>query len=224
MIVTLPDLLDSATLEQVTSALAGATWQDGKSSAQGKAREAKHNLVVPLEHPVSAAAGRIVLERLSQHDGFRAAALPKVIMPLKFCRYDQGMGYGDHLDLPLMGTASGGIRTDISVTIFLSDSSSYEGGDLVFASDYGTHRVRGSAGEAVLYPASTLHRVEPVTRGTRLVAITWIQSLVRDAGKRKIVFDLAQVATALDAAGGNDEHARTIRQSQFNLMRLWAEQ
>jgi PKHD-type hydroxylase len=224
MIVTLPDLLDEQTLRTVREALVGAPWQDGKSSAQGKAREAKHNLVVPLEHAASVAAGRSVLERLSQHDGFRAAALPKVIMPLKFCRYDVGMGYGDHLDLPLMGTATGGIRTDISATIFLSDSADYEGGDLVFESDYGTQRVRGKAGEAVLYPASTLHRVEPVTRGSRLVAITWIQSLVRDAAKRKIVFDLAQVATALDAAGSHDEHARTVRQSQFNLLRLWAEQ
>jgi PKHD-type hydroxylase len=224
MIVTLPDLLDPATLSAVREALANASWQDGKSSAQGKAREVKHNLVVPLEHPASVAAGRSILERFSQHDGFKAAALPKVIMPLKLCRYDAGMGYGDHLDLPLMGTSSGGIRTDISVTVFLSESADYEGGDLVFESDYGTHRVRGRAGEAVLYPASTLHRVEPVVRGTRLVAITWIQSLVRDPAKRKIVFDLAQVATALDAAGGNDRYARSVRQSQFNLLRLWAEQ
>lgn len=224
MIVTLADLLDRASLDAVRQSLANAPWQDGKGSAHGKAREAKNNLVVPLEHPASVAAGRVVLERLSQHEGFRAAALPKVIMPLKFCRYDAGMGYGDHLDLPLMGTTTGGIRTDISATIFLSDAADYEGGDLVFASDYGTHRVRGKAGEAVLYPASTLHRVDPVVRGSRLVAITWIQSLVRDAARRKIVFDLAQVATALDASGKNDEQARTIRQSQFNLLRLWAEQ
>jgi len=224
MIVTLPDLLDRSTLDAVRLALKPAPWEDGKSSAHGKAREAKHNLVVPLEHAASVAAGRIVLERFSQHEGFRAAALPKVIMPLKFCRYDTGMGYGDHLDLPLMGTATGGIRTDISVTVFLSDAADYDGGDLVFESEYGTQRVRGNAGEAVLYPASTLHRVEPVTRGTRLVAITWIQSLVRDAAKRKIVFDVAQVATSLDAAGTHEEQARTLRQSQFNLLRLWAEQ
>jgi PKHD-type hydroxylase len=224
MIITLPDLLDGSTLDSARQALVNAPWQDGKSSAHGKAREAKNNLVVPLEHAASIAAGRMVLERLSLHEGFRAAALPKVIMPLKFCRYDAGMGYGDHLDLPLMGTSAGGIRTDISVTIFLSDGADYEGGELVFASDYGTHRVRGKAGEAVLYPASTLHRVDPVVRGSRLVAITWIQSLVRDAAQRKIVFDLARVATALDAAGGSAEHARTIRQSQFNLLRMWAEQ
>jgi PKHD-type hydroxylase len=224
MIVTLPDLLDRTCLDAVRQALATAPWQDGKDTARGRARDAKHNLVVPLDHVASVTAGRLVLERLSQHDGFKAVALPKVIMPLKFCRYDTGMGYADHLDLPLMGTSTGGIRTDISVTVFLSESADYDGGDLVFESEYGSQRVRGQAGEAVLYPASTLHRVEPVTRGTRLVAITWIQSLVRDAAKRKIVFDLAQVATALDAAGNTDAHARTLRQSQFNLLRLWAEQ
>jgi PKHD-type hydroxylase len=224
MIVTLPDLLDRSTLEAVRQALVAAPWQDGKSSAQGRAREAKHNLVVPLEHAASVAAGRLVLARFSQHEGFKAAALPKVIMPLKFCRYDPGMGYGDHLDLPLMGTAGGGIRTDISVTVFLSERADYEGGDLVFESEYGTQRVRGQAGEAVLYPASTLHRVEPVLSGTRLVAISWIQSLIRDPAKRKIVFDLAQVATALDAAVSGEEQARAIRQSQFNLLRMWAEQ
>jgi PKHD-type hydroxylase len=224
MIVTLPDLLDRATLEATRQALVGADFQDGKSTAHGKARDAKHNLVVPGEHPASIAAGRIVLDRFARHDGFRAAALPKVILPLKFCRYDVGMGYGDHLDLPLMGAATGGIRTDISVTVFLSDSADYDGGDLVFESEYGTQRVRGRAGEAVLYPASTLHRVEPVLRGSRLVAISWIQSLVRDAAKRKIVFDLAQVATTLDASGHHDQEALTIRKSQFNLLRLWAEQ
>lgn len=223
MIVSLPELLDPPSLNAVRQALTGAPWEDGKSSAQGTARDVKDNLVVPLEHPASQAAGRIVLDRLAQHEGFRAAALPKVIYPLKFCRYDVGMGYGDHLDLPLMGTATGAIRADISMTVFLSDGSDYTGGELVFESDYGSHRVRGAAGEAVLYPASTVHRVEPVVRGTRLVAITWLQSLVRDAAKRKIVFDLAQVATALDAAG-TSPHVRTLRQTQFNLLRLWAEQ
>jgi len=224
MIVTLPDLLDQATLQGVRSALAPAPWQDGKDSARGRAREAKNNLVVPLEHATSVAAGRLVLERLSQHEGFKAAALPKVIMPLKFCRYDSGMGYGDHLDLPLMGTATGGIRTDISVTVFVSDSADYTGGDLVFESEYGTQRVRGNAGQAVLYPASTLHRVEPVSSGTRLVAITWIQSLIRDPARRKIIFDLAQVATSLDAQAADDTNTRVLRQTQFNLLRMWAEQ
>src|SRR5262245_35550689 len=101
MIVTIPDLLNQSALEAIAAALADAVWEDGKASAHGKARERKNNLVVPLEHKASQLAGKIVLERLAQHQGFRSVALPKVIMPLKFCRYDEGMAYGDHLDLPL---------------------------------------------------------------------------------------------------------------------------
>ncbi len=223
MIVTLPDLLDDETLEAVHDALDAAPWQDGKRSAHGSTREIKHSLTVAREHETSRTAGRLILERLSQHPGFKAAALPKVILPLEFCRYDEGMGYGNHLDLPLMGSTSGALRTDISLTVFLTDCSEYEGGDLVFESEYGTQRVRGRAGEAVLYPASTVHRVEPVTRGSRRVAISWIQSQIRDPAKRKLVFDLAQLATDLEASGAASEHVLRLRSSQFNLLRLWAE-
>lgn len=223
MIVTLPDLLDEATLGAVRDALGGAPWQDGKGSAHGRTKEVKNSRVLARDHASSRAASTLLLERLSQHRGFKAAALPKVIMPLEFCRYDAGMGYGEHLDLPLMGTATGAMRTDISLTVFLSDGADYDGGDLVFETDYGTQRVHGRAGEAVLYPASTWHRVEPVERGCRLVAISWIQSQIRDPQKRRVVFDLAQVATALDAAGGQEEQAQSVRKSQFSLLRFWAE-
>jgi len=223
MILTLPDLIDPRGLRSVRDALADAPWQDGKGSAHGRTRDVKHNRVIPRDHATSRTAGRLLLEQFSQHLGFKSAALPKVIMPLQFCRYDAGMAYGDHLDLPLMGTANGAMRTDISVTVFLSDSSEYVGGDLVFETDYGRHRVRGQAGEAVLYPASTLHRVEAVERGTLLVAITWIQSQIRDPAKRKIVFDLAQVATQLEAADDHAAQVLSLRRSQFDLLRLWAE-
>jgi len=223
MIVTLPDLLDAPTLASLRDTLQRAPFEDGSSSAHGSTKTVKHSLVVPRDHTSARSASQLVLERLSQHGGFKAAALPKVILPLQFCRYDQGMGYGDHLDLPLMGSTSGALRTDISLTVFLSNASEYEGGDLVFESEYGTHRVHGQAGEAVLYPASTLHRVEPVTRGSRLVAISWIQSQIRDPAQRKVVFDLAQVATALEASGGHAAEVLTVRQSQFRLLRFWAE-
>lgn len=223
MLITLPDLLDAPTLAGVRESLQQAAWQNGKRSADGKTREVKQSQTVSGQHASAREASGAIVERLSQHQGFKAAALPKVILPLQFCRYVEGAGYGLHLDKPLMGTSHGSIRTDISATIFISESSEYEGGDLVFETDYGVQYVRAEAGQAVLYPASTLHRVEPVTRGTRVVAITWIQSQVRDPAKRKILFDLAQVATELDAASAHDDHALRIRQSQFNLLRLWAE-
>jgi PKHD-type hydroxylase len=224
VIVRLPGLLDAATLENVTAKLEGAPWEDGKSTAHGRARDVKHNLVVPSEHEASRHAGRPILECLARHEGFRAAALPKTILPLKFCRYDAGMGYGAHLDLPMMGTARGAIRTDISMTIYLSDPDAYAGGDLVFETDYGVHRMRGGAGDAVLYPASTLHAVEPVEHGTRLVAITWVQSAVRDPAQRRILFDIAQVATALETEDARAEEVLKLRKSHYNLLRAWAEQ
>lgn len=221
MLIHFPDLLDEATLSEVTAALADADWVDGKSSAHGSAREVKNNQVVPVDHPVSKAAGQKLLARLGAHDAFRAAALPRTVMPFQFCRYDPGMQYGDHLDLPLMGTASGAVRTDLSMTLFLSAPDSYKGGSLVFESGYGRHVVRGAAGEAVLYPSSTLHRVEPVSEGRRLVAITWMQSMVRDVTQRQILFKLAQSATQLEAKG--DPLAADIRHAQYNLLRMWAE-
>jgi PKHD-type hydroxylase len=221
VIVRLPDLLDAATVKAALDALRDAAWEDGKGSAHGKAKDVKNTLVLPLESKASQAAGRILLERLASHEGFKAAALPKVILPPKFSRYDTGMAYGNHLDLPMMGTASGAIRTDISLTVFLTDD--YEGGDLVFESDYGVHRVHGKGGEAVLYPASTLHRVEPVTKGSRVVALSWIQSMVRDPAQRRILFDLAQVATAIDGPE-REKLAVTLRKSQYNLLRMWGDQ
>lgn len=223
MIVRFARLLDAAAVQAVLGHLDRATWEDGKQTALGKTRLVKNNLVVPIEHDCSRAAGQIILERLAKHEAFRAAALPKTILPLRFCRYDEGMGYGAHLDLPLMPTASGAIRTDISMTVFLNDSSDYEGGELVFDSDHGEQRLRGSLGEAVLYPASTFHRVEPVTRGRRLVAVTWIHSMVRDATSRRILFDLAQVASALEVDEAPSQRAATVRKVYYDLMRMWAE-
>ena len=224
MIVRFSGLLDGAAIEAISAALDGAPWEDGKQTATGKTRLVKNNLVVPLDHQCSKAAGHVLLERLAKHEGFRAAALPKTILPFRFCRYDVGMGYGSHLDLPLMPTAGGAMRTDISMTVFLTDPGDYDGGELVFASEYGEQRLRGSRGEAVLYPASTFHRVEPVTRGSRLVAVSWIQSMVRDATNRRILFDLAQVASGLDGDESQTQRANLVRKAYYDLMRLWVEQ
>jgi PKHD-type hydroxylase len=223
MLVRLTKLLDTATVVRARELLARATWKDGRASARGRAKEVKHNLVVPQDDPASQECNQLLLQRLSVDEGFRAAVLPRTIMPLKFCRYDEGMAYGDHLDLPLMGTATGAIRTDLSMSVFLSDPSDYDGGALVFDSDYGRREVRGEAGEAVIYPSSTTHRVTPVTRGSRLVAITWIQSMVRDSAQRRILYDLAQVATELESSTMDPSLGDTLRRTQYNLLRLWAE-
>ncbi len=224
MIVRLARLLDAAAIESILERLKVAPWEHGKQTALGNARLVKNNLVVPIEHDASKAASQVIVERLGKNEVFRAAALPKTVMPFRFCRYDEGMGYGSHLDLPLMATSGGAIRTDISMTVFLSPGEAYDGGELVFESDLGEQRIKGSLGECVMYPASTLHRVEPVTRGSRQVALTWIQSLVRDPAQRRILFDLAQVASGLDAEETQAQRAVLVRKAYYDLMRLWAEQ
>jgi PKHD-type hydroxylase len=223
MIVRFPGLLDSPTIASIREHLARATWEDGKQTALGKARLVKSNQVVPIEQEASKLAGQLIFERLGKHEAFRAAALPKTILPLRFCRYDVGMSYGSHLDLPLMPTANQALRTDVSMTIFLTDGAEYDGGELVFESDAGEQRISGTAGEAVLYPASTYHRVEPVTKGTRVVAATWIQSMIRDATQRRILYDLAQVASGLEAKESQAEQALRVRKSYYDLIRMWAE-
>jgi PKHD-type hydroxylase len=210
MIARLPGLLSPADVATVLAQIAAAKWRDGKSSARGKARAAKHNLVIDAEDPASSAAGLLILDRLSQSDAFRAASFPRTVLPLVFCRYDEGMSYEDHLDTPLMG-GDAAIRTDLSMTLFLSEPDSYEGGDLVLDAEYGQQRIRGELGEAVLYPASSLHRVDVVSRGSRLVAVTWIQSMIRGASQRRMIANLASVANALDASPAQHEQALTRR-------------
>ena len=146
------------------------------------------------------------------------------MIPVRFCRYELNMGYGDHLDVPLMSTGDGKpFRSDLSMTVFLSDPSTYLGGALVFQSEYGQREVRGAAGSVVVYPSSTLHRVEPVTKGSRVVGITWVESLIRDPAHRKIVFDLANAIDDLETRHGTTSEIGVLRQTHYNLIRTWAE-
>jgi PKHD-type hydroxylase len=223
MIARLPGLLSPTEVERVLEKLAGAEWTDGKSSAKGHARAGKRNLVVPAGDSASQLAGLAVLDHLSQSEAFRAASFPRTVLPLMFCRYDEGMSYSAHLDLPLMGSGPAAIRTDLSLTLFLSAPTSYDGGDLVIESELGEQRIRGELGEAVLYPSSTLHRVENVTRGSRLVAVTWLQSLLREPWQRRILADLARVADALGQQPDQQEHALRIRKTQYELLRMWVD-
>jgi PKHD-type hydroxylase len=223
MMVRLPAVLSQSDVESVREKLAAAQWREGKGSAHGTARSAKHNLVVPGDDPASSAAGLVILDRLSGHEGFRSASMPRTVLPFVFCKYDQGMGYGAHLDLPLMGNGAGAIRTDISVTLFLSSPDEYEGGALVFDSEHGEQHIRGEVGEALLYPADALHRVETITRGSRVVAVTWIQSLIREPSQRRILSDLAHVARLLDASTDHHQQALKVRRTQYALLRMWTD-
>ncbi len=222
MLVALPEVLGRDTAAEIAAALAGAPFGDGKATAHGAARDAKNNQQLDPADPLAQRLGGQVLATLAQHETFKSAALPRTILPLLFARYRPGMGYGPHLDLPVMGTPAGPLRTDLSLTVWLSPKEGYDGGELILTVDDAERIVKCDAGDALLYASSTLHRVAPVTRGERLVAISWIQSLVRDPEERAILHGLALSAATLERDGIGGEAAR-LRQLQFRLMRRWTE-
>lgn len=210
-------------LAKVRAGLVDAPFADGRATANGAARDVKQNLQLPAGHPLAKELGALVVTAISRSDTFKTTAMSHAMVPLQFARYDVGMGYGDHLDLPVMGTTSGPVRVDLSLTVFLSDPDEYDGGELVIVGESGGElRVKQAAGDAFLYPAGSLHRVEPVTRGSRTVAVSWIQSLVRDLEDRELLVSLATSLAELKAAGTSEAHLMRLRQVQHRLIRRWA--
>jgi PKHD-type hydroxylase len=221
VLLILKNVVSSETLQEVRAILSDAEFADGRATAGTGARTVKHNLQVPAESDAAGRAGQIIVAALQADNRFVLGAWPHAIrMPL-FSRYEPGMSYGEHLDNPIM-LAGGRIRTDISVTVFLSSAADYDGGELVIHSDYGQQPVKGEAGDAVIYPSTLLHRVQPVTRGVRHVAVTWVQSMVRDPARRKILFDLAVLADQIARTPGRTEGS-VIQKCHDNLLRMWAE-
>lgn len=224
MLFQLNQLLDRSEARDFCERLASARFEDGRATARGSTREVKNNLQVPPEDPVGRELAQRLRERLQTNETFSHVAMPKRMLPLRFCKYEVGMAYGDHLDIPLMPMPGGQpLRTDVSMTVFLTDPNEYEGGALVFESEFGTKTIRGGAGDAVLYPSNTLHRVEAVTRGARVVAITWIESLVREAQKRRVLWELVDNVRRLERTHGPTNETRALRQTHYNLTRMWAE-
>jgi PKHD-type hydroxylase len=208
----LENVLSVERLAQIRALLTTDTFVDGRATS---VLASKNNLQLPLGSEVARAAGAIVLDALHEHPRFRSSVLPSLIHPPLFSRYDLGMQYPVHVDVALMGR----VRTDVALTLFLSDWDSYEGGDLVVDTGNGERRYRLAAGDAIAYPASTFHYVAPVTRGTRIAAVSWVQSSVRDADKRRLLADLQESATALESTICGPR----LLKSYCNLLRLWAD-
>jgi PKHD-type hydroxylase len=219
MYLILENVLDAATLDGVRTALSTARFAEGTSTAGWYARGVKNNL-----QTTSDAWAQKVHQALFKHRNFRAAALPNVILPPTFSRYVPGMGYGSHVDEAIMG-APDAMRTDIALTLFLSDPSTYDGGELVVESYTGRTSFKLPAGHAILYPATSIHHVAPLTRGERLAAVLWIQSLVRDAGKREILYDLDTLRKSLWQSSGQVKTPESdiAARSYANLLRMWSE-
>jgi len=223
MLLTIPDLLDAAQLAEVRRLLTDAPFSDGRYSAGEDARRVKHNQEVNPTDPRLKDLNQRVLMPLYRHPLFQAAALPRKLSGAFFARYQPGMEYGAHVDDPVMGPEGGRYRTDVSVTVFLNEPEAYEGGELVVETAFGEQSVKLPAGQAVLYPSSSLHRVASVTGGERLVAVAWAESMVRDPAQRQMLYELYQVHEALRAEHPDGETTRRASQVRANLMRMWAD-
>ncbi len=197
-------------------------FNDGKLTAGKMAIGVKKNLELDQGSDVFAQLNSFVFNKLTQHPQFQAAALPNKIAAPFYARYTPGMRYGYHVDDPIMGEGPR-FRTDVSTTLFLCDPDTYEGGATTIKTEFGEQKVKLAAGSAVVYPSSSLHRVEEVTKGERQVMITWAQSMVRAPDKRAILYDLWKSRESLLADNPKGEDAQRIDHSYVNLIRMWAE-
>jgi PKHD-type hydroxylase len=225
MLLHIPEILTAEQLAECRAALAAAEWVDGRVTAGHHSERVKHNRQVPERHPVARRLGEMVLASLDRSALFLSAALPLKIVPPLFNRYEGGEAYGNHVDgaiRPVPGTPYR-VRTDLSATLFLSPPEEYDGGELVIDDTFGAHRVKLPAGSMILYPGSSLHRVEPVTRGLRLAAFFWIESMVRDDGRRRLLFDLDRSVQDIAGAMPDNPAVAQLYNVYHNLLRQWAD-
>lgn len=221
----IPEILSAAEIAECRTALAGAGWVDGRDTAGHLSIAVKQNAQLHWQDPVAVQLGALVIAGLERNPIFLSAALPHAVVPPLFNCYTGGGHYGPHLDgaiRPIEGT-SRRIRTDLSLTVMLSDPADYDGGELVIADMFGNRSIKLAAGDAILYPATSIHHVNPVTRGARLAAFTWVQSMVRDSGERRQLFELDIAIQQLP--DGDNMAASRLRLSNIyhNLLRRWAE-
>lgn len=226
MLTLVPGLLTPDEVARVRAIVEAGPWVDGNATSGAQSALAKRNEQLPEESAAAKQAGDIVLDALGRSPLFVAAALPLKVFPPLFSRYAGGQAFGTHVDnaVRIRRGSDFRIRSDLSATLFLEDPANYDGGELVIEGQFGEQRVRGAAGDLVVYPASSLHRVEPVTRGTRLAGFFWVQSMVRDDGARALLFALDEGVQGAAARLGQDDPATIgLTGVYHNLLRRWAE-
>jgi PKHD-type hydroxylase len=221
MILCMGNVLTLDDLDQVTTALQKAEFVDGKLTAGWHARLVKHNLQAQ-DSETSRSLKQCLVDAIWRNALFQMAVRPKVLRSPLLSRYEPGMSYGTHVDNALMGDPNP-MRSDVSLTLFLSSPDEYDGGELVIEDSLGERPFKLDAGSMIIYPSTTLHRVEPVTRGVRLVAVSWVQSYVRDPGDREILFELDTARKALFEQYGKTPEFDLISKSHANLLRKWVE-
>jgi len=225
MLLRIPEVLGPDDVADVRSRLHAADWADGRITAGYQSATAKHNLQLPEDSPVARELGDRILAALQRCPLFVSAALPLKVFPPLFNRYGPGHAFGSHVDnaiRPIRHTPHR-VRTDLSATLFLSEPDSYDGGELVIEDTYGTHAVKLAAGDMLLYPATSLHQVRPITRGERIASFFWIQSMVRDDGQRTLLYDLDRATQQVHRDLPDSAAAVQLTGVYHNLLRRWAD-
>lgn len=222
MILCIANVLTPEELETIISKLKQAEFIDGKLTAGWYAKQVKNNTQLKKDTDITQQVRNIVLQALNRNELFKMAAKPKNIRPIIFSRYQPGMYYGTHIDNAIMGDENLS-RSDISITLFLNSPDTYKGGELVIENSQGEQTFKLEAGSMIIYPSWTLHRVETVTQGERLAAVTWVQSLIRDPNEREILFDLDTSRHAIFQKYGKTIEFDLLSKTHANLLRKWAE-
>jgi PKHD-type hydroxylase len=223
LIICAPNVLTAEELDAIRNELRDASFVDGASTAGWSAREVKKNLQIQINTENHARLAEIVRAAFMRNAMLQMGVLPVAMTQALFNRYDVGMQYGAHVDAPVMGGVGSAVRSDVAITIFLSDPKTYTGGDLVVDAGGMEYGFKLDAGSAIAYPANSLHHVTPITQGARYAAVLWVQSQVRDAAKRELLWDLDNAKRQIFAREGKSPTFDAISKSHANLLRMWAD-
>lgn len=225
MLLSIPDVLNASQITQARQILQNADWVDGRATAGHQSSRTKDNMQIPEDSPAARQLGEMILSALGQNALFISAALPERVFPPLFNRYQGGQAFGTHVDNAIRTVAGTGhrIRTDLSATLFFCNPDEYDGGELIVEDTYGAHEVKLPAGHMILYPATSLHHVRPVTRGARISSFFWIQSMIRDDGERTMMFDLDTAIQRLNQDFRDHPSAVQLTGIYHNLLRRWAD-
>jgi len=223
MLITIPEILNKEELAVVHDYISSADFVDGKLSAGSEARDVKNNLEMQAADQHMAQLNNLVMGKLVKHPVYLNAAMPAKIAAPFYAKYSAGMRYGTHIDDPIMGPPGQRYRTDLSITVFLNPPDDYDGGELVVQTAFGDQAVKLDAGDAVMYPSGSTHRVAEVTRGERIVAVTWVQSMIRDPARRELLYRLSRARDILLDKSKGAEETELVSNAYINLMRMWSE-
>ncbi|MGD2159715.1 MAG: Fe2+-dependent dioxygenase [Gammaproteobacteria bacterium] len=223
MLITISQVLEKEELAVVRNFISRAQFVDGKLSAGSEAVDVKNNLEMQTSEQNMAQLNNLVMGKLVKHPVYLNAAMPAKIAAPFYAKYSEGMQYGNHIDDPIMGPAGQRYRTDLSITVFLNSPEEYDGGELVVQTAFGEQRVKLAAGDAVMYPSGSTHRVTEVTRGERIVAVTWLQSMVRDPSQRELLYRLSQARDILLDKSKGEQETELVSNAYINLVRMWSE-